>query len=355
MGVRVRYGRPRRGEMADPFREQIAWAFGVPGSWSALDVASVDVNMTTAELTFPENFLGLNYNEVEVTYTSGLATIPAAVKVACAQIVKNAQATPAMNVKSSRMDRCRWSTSAACWWMPRCRRCCGRMWRRGWGDAMADLLMNAVAVRRAANVLLRGVGGRAVMLRMPAPAVLAMSRSSWGWRRRSFRMWSWLRWCCERGQWRGERGRVLVSATAVKGLVGSMGYSAGECSVCRCVWCAGGWRADGGGVGDGDGAGWVPLRLSAGVAGAGCVEGLSYLLLKGLHMQNAKDTFYVTLRDRLAAVNPARTMLVRGVIRPGLLVEENELASAYGSGGCVSTAVDGASAWMRRALCRWRR
>ena len=45
-------------------------------------------------------------------------------------------------------------------------------------------------------------------------------------------------------------------------------------------------------------------------------------------MQNARDTFYVTLRDRLAAVNPARTVLVRSVMRPGLLVEENELASA---------------------------
>jgi hypothetical protein len=91
--------------MADPFREQIAWAFSVPGSWNVLDVSSVDVNMATAELTFPENFLGLNYNEVEVTYTSGVDTIPAAVKVACAQIVKNAQATPAMNVKSSRMEQ----------------------------------------------------------------------------------------------------------------------------------------------------------------------------------------------------------------------------------------------------------
>ncbi len=45
-------------------------------------------------------------------------------------------------------------------------------------------------------------------------------------------------------------------------------------------------------------------------------------------MQNAKDTFYVTLRDRLAAVNPARTMVLRGVTRPGVLVEENELTSA---------------------------
>jgi hypothetical protein len=104
VGVRVRYSRPRRGELPDPFREQIAWAFSVPGSWNALDVTTVDVNKTTAELTFPVNFLGLDYNEVEVTYTSGLATIPNAVKVACVQIVKNAQATPGMNVKWSKMD-----------------------------------------------------------------------------------------------------------------------------------------------------------------------------------------------------------------------------------------------------------
>lgn len=104
VSVQVRYGRPRRGELPDLFREQVAWAFSMPGSWNALDVASVDVNLATAELTFPMNFLGLNYNEVEVTYTSGFAVVPDAVKVACVQIVKNAQATPAMNVKSSRMD-----------------------------------------------------------------------------------------------------------------------------------------------------------------------------------------------------------------------------------------------------------
>jgi hypothetical protein len=104
VGVRVRFGKQRRGELPDPLREEIAWAFSVPGSWNTLNVTTVDVNATTAELTFPVNFLGLDYNEVEVTYTSGLATIPDAVKVACVQIVKNAQATPAMNVKSSKMD-----------------------------------------------------------------------------------------------------------------------------------------------------------------------------------------------------------------------------------------------------------
>jgi hypothetical protein len=104
VSVRVRYGRPRRGELPDPFREQVAWAFSVPGSWNTLDVTTVDVNQTTAELTFPLNFLGVGYDEVEVTYTSGVAAVPDAVKVACVQIVKNAQATPGMNVKSSKMD-----------------------------------------------------------------------------------------------------------------------------------------------------------------------------------------------------------------------------------------------------------
>ena len=41
-------------------------------------------------------------------------------------------------------------------------------------------------------------------------------------------------------------------------------------------------------------------------------------------MQNAKDSFYVALRTRLAQVNPQRTILLRGAIRPGILVEEAE-------------------------------
>ena len=44
-------------------------------------------------------------------------------------------------------------------------------------------------------------------------------------------------------------------------------------------------------------------------------------------MINAKDTFYLMLRDRLAALNPARTIGLRGVIRPGILVAEHELAT----------------------------
>ena len=104
VGVRVRYGTPRRGEMQDSMLSQVASAFGIPGSWNTLTLDNVDFNCATGEVTFPTNLLGLSYNEVEITYTAGLAAPTPALKVACAQIVKNAQATPAMNVKGSRMD-----------------------------------------------------------------------------------------------------------------------------------------------------------------------------------------------------------------------------------------------------------
>ncbi|HEX4007864.1 MAG TPA: hypothetical protein VHX60_16950 [Acidobacteriaceae bacterium] len=45
-------------------------------------------------------------------------------------------------------------------------------------------------------------------------------------------------------------------------------------------------------------------------------------------MQNAKDTFYITLRSRLAALNPLRTMTLRSVARPSILVEEAEAPMA---------------------------
>jgi hypothetical protein len=44
-------------------------------------------------------------------------------------------------------------------------------------------------------------------------------------------------------------------------------------------------------------------------------------------MQNAQNTFYITLRNRLATLNPNRTIYLRGVTRPGILVESNELVT----------------------------
>jgi hypothetical protein len=45
-------------------------------------------------------------------------------------------------------------------------------------------------------------------------------------------------------------------------------------------------------------------------------------------MQPAKDSFYVALRDRLAALAPARTIFLGGEVRPAVIVAENEPVTA---------------------------
>lgn len=99
-----RYAQPRRGEVLSEPLAEIAWAFSLPGQWAAIDINNVDYDSATGELLLPWNLLGIPYNEVSVVYTAGLATIGDDVKSACAQIVRNAQATPSLNVSRSRID-----------------------------------------------------------------------------------------------------------------------------------------------------------------------------------------------------------------------------------------------------------
>jgi hypothetical protein len=104
VSLQGRYARPRRGEMENSPLEEIARAFSLPGQWTEIDAGAVDFDANTGELTLPWNVLGLPYNEVAVTYTAGLAAIGDDVKSACAQIVRNAQSTPALNASQTRID-----------------------------------------------------------------------------------------------------------------------------------------------------------------------------------------------------------------------------------------------------------
>ncbi len=103
--VRARYGVPRRGDVLADAANEIAQAFSLPGSWTTLDPAAIEFAAETGEITLPANALGLTFNELDVTYTAGVGDVPEAVKVACAQIVRNAQATPALNVRAGSLDR----------------------------------------------------------------------------------------------------------------------------------------------------------------------------------------------------------------------------------------------------------
>lgn len=101
-----RYTLPRRGEWPyDDLSVDVALLFGLPGTWNAIDVTGIDIDVNTGELMLPLNPMGLWFSELDVVYTAGLATLPDPVKVACAQIARNAQSTPGLNVKAGQVDR----------------------------------------------------------------------------------------------------------------------------------------------------------------------------------------------------------------------------------------------------------
>lgn len=101
--VRTRTGKHRMcEETMYPFVED-ASAFFSPGDWVSIAVSTLDIG-PDGVLHFQPNLLGAVYCETEVTYTAGFAVIPPPVKVACAQIVRNAQAMPALNVRRQSMD-----------------------------------------------------------------------------------------------------------------------------------------------------------------------------------------------------------------------------------------------------------
>jgi hypothetical protein len=106
--ARARYADPRRGEWV---YEEIVWeaaaAFRLPGTWTDLNAGDLEVFGETGEVRLPLNALGWGFSEIEVMYTAGLDPVPDTVKVACVQLVKNAQAMPALNVRKGFLDRMR--------------------------------------------------------------------------------------------------------------------------------------------------------------------------------------------------------------------------------------------------------
>jgi hypothetical protein len=96
---------------------------------------------------------------------------------------------------------------------------------------MSDLLSASGAVARVADALLRGVGGRAVLLRLPAPASAGVVAEQLGLATPEFQdmelapvVFRKARATVSDGK--AAKWELMVSATAVTGLVGSLGYSA---------------------------------------------------------------------------------------------------------------------------------
>lgn len=98
---------------------------------------------------------------------------------------------------------------------------------------MVDLLNQTGAQARAADALLRGTGGRSVLLRMPAPAGAGDIAEQLGLETPQFQDVELapvvFRTARATGAEAGKaKWELLVSATAVQALVGSLGYSAAD-------------------------------------------------------------------------------------------------------------------------------
>ena len=96
---------------------------------------------------------------------------------------------------------------------------------------MADLLNDSGGVSRAADALLRGVGGRTVLLRLPAPASAGDIAEQLGLAVPEFQdvelapvAFRSARAAVSQGK--AARWELLVSATSIEALLGSLGYGA---------------------------------------------------------------------------------------------------------------------------------
>jgi hypothetical protein len=105
ISVRVRYASFPFTPLASDLSIAVAQAFSLPGSWTDLDPLSLDCDVNTGDVTLPANLLGIPYAEAEFVYHAGYSAAPQAVKAACAQVVQNALATPALNVRASSIER----------------------------------------------------------------------------------------------------------------------------------------------------------------------------------------------------------------------------------------------------------
>lgn len=84
---------------------EVAQVFATSKGWVDVSPDSLDIGAESGEIVVGAGLLSPALGDLEVTYTAGYGAVPQAVKQACAKLVKNALATPALNVSRQRIDR----------------------------------------------------------------------------------------------------------------------------------------------------------------------------------------------------------------------------------------------------------
>jgi hypothetical protein len=83
---------------------EVAAVFTAPNTWFSVPVNSLDLDLESGEVMVCCGLLTPALRDLELTYTAGYVQVPAAVQQACAKLVKNALATPALNVSKQKID-----------------------------------------------------------------------------------------------------------------------------------------------------------------------------------------------------------------------------------------------------------
>ena len=83
---------------------EVAQVFATPNVWISVPISSLDLDAESGEVIVCEGLLSPALGDLELTYTAGYAEVPHGVKQACAKLVKNALATPALNVSKQKID-----------------------------------------------------------------------------------------------------------------------------------------------------------------------------------------------------------------------------------------------------------
>ena len=104
ISIQGRYAQPRRGEAIDNALMEAACAFSLPGQWKS------SIRAQRMSIRIPANsrchgtFSACLTTRFPSPTLAGLAAIGDDIKSACAQIVRNAQATPALNASKTKID-----------------------------------------------------------------------------------------------------------------------------------------------------------------------------------------------------------------------------------------------------------
>ena len=102
--ARGRYTRSGDWSEGAALANEVAQVFATPDLWFSVPTTSLDVNIRSGEVIVCGGPLCPAMSDLEVTYTAGYSEVPQAVKQACAKLVKNALATPALNVSRQQID-----------------------------------------------------------------------------------------------------------------------------------------------------------------------------------------------------------------------------------------------------------